>query len=424
MKKIVFSGGTILDPWTGREERADILVINGKIERIGRIDPNTIDAEVINVSGQWIVPGLMDMHAHLREPGREDEETLETGARAAMAGGFTSLCCMPNTSPPIDGREGIRFIKEKTQDFLVEIHPIAAISKGLKGDELTEMAELVSLGAVAFSDDGNPVINSEIMRRALEYTRMFGVPVIDHCEDTNLSQQGVMNEGYWSTRLGFKGIPAISEEIMVARDLLLAEFTGGRIHIAHVSTKGSVQLIQRAKERGVNVTCEVCPHHFSLTDEAVRTFNTNLKVKPPLRTEEDVEALKEALKEDIIDIIATDHAPHSIEEKEVEFDAAPFGMLGLETALGLAITQLVEENVLSLSDLITKMAVNPRKILGLEENPIKEGYQANFTILDPQKEWVVRVSDFKSKSRNSPFDGWKLKGKVFGVFNKGQWWKA
>lgn len=424
MRKIVFSGGTILDPRTGGEEKADILVVNGKIERISRIDPNTIDAEVIDVSDQWIVPGLVDMHAHLREPGREDEETLETGAQAAMAGGFTSLCCMPNTSPPIDSREGIRFIKEKTQHFLVEIHPIAAISKGLKGEELTEMAELVSLGAVAFSDDGNPVMNSEIMRRALEYVKMFGVPIIDHCEDLNLSQQGVMNEGYWSTCLGFKGIPAISEEIMVARDLLLTEFTGGRIHIAHVSTKGSVQLIQRAKERGVNVTCEVCPHHFSLTDEAVKTFNTNLKVKPPLRTEEDVEALKEGLKKGIIDVIATDHAPHSIEEKEVEFDAAPFGMLGLETALGLAITQLVEGKVLSLSELITKMAINPRRILGLEENLIKEGYQANFTVFDPQKEWVVKVRDFKSKSHNSPFDGWKLKGKVFGVFNKGQWWRA
>jgi len=420
VEKLLLRGGRIFDPVVDLDKVTDILIVNGKIEKIGNIETGGFDGKIIECKGKVIIPGLIDMHTHLREPGREDEETIATGSQAAMAGGFTAVCCMPNTNPVIDNSGQVKFIKEKSEGLLVDVYPIAAVTKGQEGKELTEMGDIINAGGVAFSDDGYPVRTAAILRRALEYIKMFGKPIIDHCEDLSLSGDGVMNEGFVSTTLGMKGIPSISEEITVARDLLVAEYTGGPLHIAHVSTKGSVALIREAKAKGVNVTAEVCPHHLFLTDEAVRSFDTNTKMKPPLRTEEDRKALIDGLKDGTIDVIATDHAPHSIEEKETEYDVAPFGVVGLETAVGLVLTHLVGKGTLTLKEMVEKMSIVPRKILGLAENCIEEGKPANLTILDIDEEWVVDKRSFRSKSRNTPFDGWALKGKSSGVFNNGQ----
>jgi dihydroorotase len=411
---LAITGGRVIDPESRLDRIAHIFVQDGLIKEISpRKTTTRIGAkEVIDAKGKIVVPGLIDMHAHLREPGREDEETIYTGSCAAVAGGFTSVCCMPNTEPPIDNQEAVKFVYAKAKEAKCKIFCVGAVTKGEKGEELTEILDLVRAGVVAISDDGKPVSSSQVMRNALEYCKMFNLPIISHCEDLNLSSGGVMHEGFVSTSLGMNGIPSIAEEVMVARDLKLAEFTGGRVHIAHVSTQGSVDLIREAKKRGIKVTCETTPHHFTLTDDAVKTFDTNAKVNPPLRTRKDVEAIKKGLKDGTIDSIATDHAPHSVEEKEVEFDFAPFGMVGLETALGLVVTELVNKKILTWPQAIAKLTINPSRILNLKGGRIKRGFPADLTIIDPKASWIVNPSQFKSKSKNSPFGGKKLRGRV------------
>lgn len=411
---LAITGGRVIDPESRLDRIADIFVQDGLIKEISpRKTTTRIGAkEVIDAKGKIVVPGLIDMHAHLREPGREDEETIYTGSCAAVAGGFTSVCCMPNTEPPIDNQEAVKFVYAKAKEAKCKIFCVGAVTKAQKGEELTEILDLVQAGVVAISDDGKPISNSQMMRNALEYCKMFNLPIISHCEDLNLSSCGVMHEGFVSTSLGMNGIPSIAEEVMVARDLKLAEFTEGRVHIAHVSTQGSVNLIREAKKRGIKVTCEATPHHFTLTDESVKTFNTNAKVNPPLRTKKDVEAIKKGLKDGTIDSIATDHAPHSVEEKEVEFDFAPFGMVGLETALGLVVTELVNKKILSWAQAIAKLTINPSRILNLKGGRIKRDFPADLTIIDPKASWIVNPSQFKSKSKNSPFSGKKLWGRV------------
>jgi len=415
---LLICGGRIIDFASGLDRVGDIYIKGKRIVRIEikkgkrKIKYGT-DERVIDARDKIVCPGLVDMHTHLREPGREDEETIYTGSDAAVAGGFTSICCMPNTEPPIENQESVNFIYEKAKSALCKIYPIACITKGQKGEELTEMADLKNAGAVAVSDDGKPVSNSRIMRHALEYSKMIDLPLVSHCEDLNLSSEGAMHEGFVSTVLGIKGIPSSAEEIMVARDIMLAEFTGGKLHIAHVSTSEAVDFIREAKKKKMKLSCEVTPHHFTLTDEAIKTFDTNFKVNPPLRTKKDVEMVKKGLKDGTVDVIATDHAPHSIEEKEVEFDAAPFGMIGLETALSLVITELIERKVLTWKDAIAKMSYNPAKILKLDAGELKVGGPADITIIDPELEWAVDLNQFRSKSKNSPFGGWKLKGRAW-----------
>jgi len=421
-EKIWLKNGNLFQISSGKKEIGDLLIVNGKIEMVGKVDLDEFDGMIVDCKGCVITPGLMDMHVHLREPGREDEETIETGANGAAVGGFTAVCCMPNTEPVIDNQGVVLLIKERASDHLVDVFPIAAVTKGRDGQELTEVGDLVEAGAVAISDDGDPVYNAEVMRRALEYSKMFGIPVIEHAEDKELSHSGVMHEGFVSTSLGLPGIPSISEEIIVARDILLAEFTGGKLHIAHISTEGSVRLIREAKSRGVNVTCEVMTHHFTLTDEAVRKFDTNTKMNPPLRAQADVDALKEGLRDGTIDVIATDHAPHSSEEKEMEFDQAPFGILGLETAVGLTTTMLIDQGILEFKEALEKLIINPRKILGLEIPALNKGKIANLSILHPSEQWKVDKTIFQSKSRNTPFDGWDLHGCPKGVINKGKYY--
>jgi len=413
----LLKGGHVIDPSQKVDQKMDILIKNGVIEDTGSTEQKNFKGKVIDCEGKVICPGLMDMHVHLREPGMEYKETIESGCGAAMAGGFTAVACMPNTHPVVDNRGQVEFILEKAENLLVDVHPIGAVTVGMEGTALTEMGDMLDAGAVGFSDDGLPVADSAMMRRALEYASLFGAPIIDHCEDLSLSGQGVMHEGIVSTICGLKGIPSISEEIMVARDILLAEFTKGPLHIAHVSTSRSVQMIREAKKRGVKITAETCPHYLVLTDEAVKNFDTHAKMKPPLRTAADRDGLMEGLKDRTIDAIATDHAPHAFHEKETEFEAAAFGIVGLETALGLMITHLVNKKVLTLYQLIEKMSLNPRKILNLEGADIQKGKKANLTILDPSMEWTVDTGRFRSKSRNSPFQGWELKGKGVGAVN-------
>jgi len=411
-------GGRVINPESRLDRIADIFVQDGLIKKISpgasRRKANTKIKvkKTIDAKGKIVVPGLIDMHVHLREPGREDEETIYTGSCAAVAGGFTSVCCMPNTEPPIDNQEAVKFIYDKAKDAKCKVFCVGAVTKGQKGEELTEIFDLVQAGVVAISDDGKPVSNSQVMRNALEYCKMFDLPVISHCEDMNLSSGGVMHEGFVSTTLGMNGIPSIAEEIMVARDIKLAEFTRGRVHVAHVSTCGSVNLIREAKRRGIKVTCEATPHHFTLTHDSVKTFDTNAKVNPPLRTKKDIEAIKRGLKDGTIDCIATDHAPHSVEEKEVEFDFAPFGMVGLETALGLVVTELINKGTLSWTQAITKLTTNPNRILNLKGGRIKKDFPADLTLIDPKTSWVVDPNKFESKSKNSPFGGKKLWGKI------------
>jgi len=418
--KVLLKGGRILDPAIQMDDVTDILVVDGTIQHIGSSGDASFDGLQIDCQRKLIVPGLMDMHVHLREPGKEDAETIASGCAAAMAGGFTAVCCMPNTNPVIDDRSHVEFIKERSEGFLVDVHPFGAVTKGQQGEELTEMGDMIEAGAVGFSDDGYPVRNAVILRRALEYAKMFGHPVIDHCEDLSLSEGGVMNEGFVSTVLGMRGIPSISEDVHVARDILVAEYTGGPLHIAHVSTQGSVRLIREAKTRGVKISAETCPHYLVMIDEAVRSFDTNTKMKPPLRTEEDRQALLEGLKDGTIDVIASDHAPHTIEYKQTEYDAAAFGILGLETALGLLMTHIVGKDVLNIGQLIEKVAIHPRHILNLPENRIEQGRQANLSIIDPELSWTVDKRKNVSKSKNTPFDGWELKGRGVGVLNNGQ----
>jgi dihydroorotase len=420
--QIVLKGGRLIDPVSGLDEALDIHIANGRIERIGK-SLTIPSAQVIDAKGKIIAPGFLDMHVHLREPGFEYKETILSGCTAAAAGGFTGVCCMPNTKPAIDDESVIRTIQSKARaalNGLVDVYPVAAVTVDRKGEHLAPLAELSAAGAVAFTDDGEPVHDAEIMRRALEYSSMFGKPIIQHAQDMPMTKGGVMNEGFTATSLGLPGMPSAAEDIMIARDIRLAQFTGGQYHVAHMSTAGGVDMVRQAKARGLRVTCEVTPHHIALTDDLVRSYNTNTKMNPPLRTREDVEALKQGLKDGTVDVIATDHAPHSFDEKEVEYQAAPFGIVGLETAIGIAITELFLRNILSLFQIVEKFAVNPRRVLHLPDVKITEGETANLTIFDPAVEWVVDPQTFKSKSKNTPFGGHRLTGRAVGVFNNGQ----
>jgi dihydroorotase len=420
--QLLLKGGRLIDPVSGRDEECDFQINDGVIEKMGR-GLSTPSAQAINLAGKILAPGFLDMHVHLREPGFEHKETIETGTAAAAAGGFTAVCCMPNTNPPIDDESVVRYIQSKARlamHGLVDVYPVAAVTQGRNGEHLAPLAELSDAGAVAFSDDGDAVCDAEIMRRALEYSSMFKKPVIQHAQEPTMTRGAAMHEGLTATSLGMPGWPSVAEEIMVARDIKLAEYTGGRYHVAHLSTAGSVQLVREGKAKGIVVTAEVTPHHFTLTDEVVRSFDTNTKMNPPLRTKADIEAIRAGLRDGTIDAIATDHAPHSFDEKEVEYVAAPFGIVGLETALGLALTELFHKNLLSLSQLIEKFSSNPRRILGLPTIKIAEGEIANLTIFDPAARWVVDPAAFKSMSKNTPFNGYSLAGKPVGVLNNRQ----
>ncbi len=423
--KILIKDGHIIEPSQNIDCKGDILIENSIIREINikskehrqRHKENIKADRIIDADGLLVVPGLVDMHVHLREPGFEYKETIRTGTFAAVKGGFTTVCCMPNTNPVNDHESVTEFIIRKAkQEGFCTVYPIGAITKGQKGDELAEIGTMKNEGCVAFSDDGRPVMNSTVMRRALEYSKTFDVPIISHSEDLTLSEGGVMNEGLLSVKLGLRGIPPEAEQIMIFRDILLAESTGGKLHIAHVSTAGSVKLIREAKSRGVNITSETCPHYFSITEDTVQGYNTNAKVNPPLRTAYDIEAIKEGLADGTIDVIATDHAPHHIDEKMNPFDSAPFGISGLETALGLSL-KLVQESILTEKALIEKMTLNPSKILGLNEGTLKADSFANIVIIDENKEFIVNAKDFVSKGKNTPFDGWALKGcPVFTIY--------
>ncbi|MGA2625096.1 MAG: dihydroorotase [Bacteroidota bacterium] len=420
--KILLKNGRVIEPTSGIDSVSDMLIVDGIIEKMGAGVSGGKDIQEINLKGKIIAPGFIDMHVHLREPGFEHKETIETGTLSAAWGGFTAVCCMPNTNPAIDDASVVKHIMERARSVnngLVDVYPVAAVTKGREGKYLTPMMELVEAGAVAFTDDGAPVESADVMRRALEYASMLGKPIIQHAEEVSMTKGGVMNEGFVSTALGMQAMPPIAEEIMVNRDIKLAAYAGARYHVAHISTAGSVDSVQSAKRKKLPVTCEVTPHHFTLTDDSVRSFGTDTKMNPPLRTREDVEAMKEGLRDGTIDVIATDHAPHSYDEKQVEFMYAPFGIVGLETAVGLAITELVRKNVLTFVQLIEKLSVNPRRILSLPLIKLAEGEKANLTLIDPECEWTVDTRLFRSKSKNSPFDGWELKGKAIGVFNHG-----
>jgi dihydroorotase len=410
---ILIKNGHIIDPANKVDGKFDLLVSDGKIAKLGK--PGSLPAdgsEVVDAAGKLVVPGLIDLHVHLREPGYEYKETIATGTAAAKAGGFTAVCCMPNTAPVNDSRSVTELIlSQAAKASSARVFPIGAITKGSKGDELAETGELRDAGCIGISDDGRPVMHAAVMRRALEYSKIFDIPVISHCEDASLAAKGVMNEGFVSTELGLRGIPNAAEDVMTARDIELAELTGAKIHICHVSTRGSVRLIREAKQRGVQVTAETCPHYFSLTDEAVRGYNTMAKMNPPLRTAEDVAAIRQGLKEGTLDAIATDHAPHAMDEKSVEFDAAPFGIVGLETSVGLSL-KLVSDGVLTLSDLVMRMSTAPARIIRSGGGTLSVGAAADITIIDPEMEWTVNASEFQSRSKNTPFDGWKLKGKA------------
>lgn len=408
--KLLVKGGRVIDPANNFSQVADVLVEGAVIAAVGR-DLRADGAEIIDAGGRLVLPGLIDMHVHLREPGLEAKETIATGTRAAAMGGFTSVACMPNTKPVVDNQALVEFIRSRSRaEGAVNVFPIGAITKGSEGNELAEIGDMKGAGAVAVSDDGRPVMNAQIMRLAMEYARMFDLPVISHCEDLNLVAEGVMNEGYYSTVYGLRGITRAAEEVMVMRDIMLAELTGARVHIAHISTAGSVELVRAAKKKGINVTAEATPHHFSLTDEVVGSYDTSTKVNPPLRGEDDVRAVKEGLRDGTIDVIATDHAPHTTEEKDVEYNYAPFGMVGLETAVGLTFRELVAPGILTVEELVRKMSINPARILGLAKGTLSVGADADITVVDPALREKVDVNRFASKGKNSPFNGWELTG--------------
>lgn len=406
--------GKLVDPASSREGEFDLLIEKGRIvamEKRGGI-PEKKGMQTIDATSKVIVPGFVDLHVHLREPGEEYKETIRTGCEAAAAGGFTTICCMANTDPVNDHGALTEYILRKAAEANgVHVRPIGAVSKGLRGEELAEIGEMKEAGIVAISDDGRPVMNSDLMRHAMEYARNFDLPLVSHAEDLNLSQGAVMNEGYGSTRLGLKGAPSCAEEIMVARDILLSEWTGAHVHMAHVSTRGSVELIRRAKERGLNVSAEVTPHHLILTEELLNEYNTNAKVNPPLRSDSDREALWRGLKEGVIDCIATDHAPHDIHAKEVDIDQAAFGIIGLESAFPLCL-KLVEEGVLTFRELISRMTIQPARLFHLEVGSLDVGSPADLTIVDLEKEFRYDVQKGRSKGRNSPIDQWSLKGEI------------
>ncbi|HEY7637515.1 MAG TPA: dihydroorotase [Gemmatimonadales bacterium] len=421
MRPILIRGGRVLDPARNTDTVVDLLLSEGRVEASGRSLGTPDGALVLDATGMVVAPGLIDLHVHLREPGQEDLETVATGAMAAAAGGFSAVCAMPNTDPVTDNQAAVGFIVSQAQRAgKARVYPIGAISLGQKGQQLAEFGELVGAGAVAVSDDGRPVVSSHLMRTALEYARTFGIPVADHCEDPTLAEGGAMHEGLVATRLGLKGVPAAAEEIMVARDILLAELTGGHVHLCHMSTRGSVALIRRAKEEGIRVTAEACPHHFTLTHEACEGYNTNAKMNPPLREPEDREAIRQALRDGTIDAICTDHAPHHYDAKEREFDDAPNGIIGLETALGLAITELVESGFLSLPQLVDRLSGAPARIFNLPGGSLAPGGPADVVLIDPAARWVVDPETFFSKSRNTPFAGRQLVGRAEVTIVRGQ----
>lgn len=411
-------GGRVIDPANNRDEIADLWIVDGKV---ATRKPDSGAFETFDATGKVVCPGLIDMHIHLREPGREDKETIATGTRAAAAGGYTSVVPMPNTSPVIDSQTGVKFILSRSQtDAVVNVLPTAAVTKGQKGEEITEFGDLIAAGAVAFTDDGVPVMNNEIMRRALEYSSMFGVPIFDHCEDRNLAEGGVMREGNVSVRLGLRGWPSVAESIQVARDCDLADFTGGHIHICHVSSISSADWIRRGKARGVKITGEVTPHHLALTEEAVGNYDTNAKCNPPLASEADRLALIEALKDGTLDCISTDHAPHTQIEKDNMFPDAPNGIIGMETAFGVLNQTLIIPGIMKLSEVIAKMTVNPARILKLDKGTLSDGAVADVTILDPALRYTVDPEKFFSKSRNCPWNGKELIGKNWATFVGGR----
>ena len=407
--KILIKGGRLLDPANTIDDQLDLLIENGKVAAVGS-GLEAGDAEVIDATGQLVVPGLIDIHVHLREPGFEYKEDILSGTRAAVAGGFTSVACMPNTDPVNDNKAVTSYILQRAAEAgQANVFPVGAITKGLKGEALSEMGELRDSGCVAVTDDGRPVGDGEIMRRALEYASSFDLPVISHAEDLSIVAGGVMNDGFVATELGLKGIPWVAEDAMVARDVMLAEYTGARLHIAHVSTRGAVEIIRAAQKRGVAVSAEVAPHHFTLTEEAVRGYDTNAKMNPPLRSADDVAAVREGLADGTIAAIATDHAPHHRDEKNVEFNIALNGVVGLETALPLTL-RLVEEGVLTLNEAIARLTSGPALALGLDRGTLTVGSAADVTIIDPDCSWTLQASRLASKSKNTPFDGWDLKG--------------
>ena len=419
---LLISGGTLLDPATGETTRADVLVRDGRIERVGERLEAPDGVRVFDASGKTLSPGWMDMHVHFREPGQEHKETIATGARAAAQGGFTAVACMPNTDPPISTRDVVEFVKRRSEGLAVDVYPIGTVSKGRRGEELAEMGDMAAGGAVAFSDDGSPVMHGGLMRRALEYARTLGAPILGHEEDLTLNPHGVMNEGAVATRLGLPGIPGLAEEAMIARDALLAEFTGGRVHVCHISTARAVAIVREAQARGVPITAEACPHHWALTDAAVETtgYDTNTKMHPPLRTAADAAAIIEGLRDATIAVIATDHAPHAAFEKEVEYTEAPFGILGLETCWGLVGRDLIAPGVLTVAQAVRALTVAPREILGLPVPRIAEGEPANLTVFDATTEWTVEARHLRSKSSNTPFMGERLVGRAWAIVNNGQ----
>ena len=422
MSRILIQGGRVIDPSQDLDGTLDVLIEDGAVAKIdGGID--TAGAEVIDAAGLIVAPGLIDIHVHLREPGQEYKETVRTGTLAAAAGGFTGVACMANTEPVNDTRSVTEHILlEARRHGFARVHPIGAISKGQKGEELAEIGEMIRAGAVAVSDDGRPVMNAELMRRALLYAQHFDVAVIQHAEDLNLTGKGVMHEGEWSTRLGLPGIPGSAEDVMIARDIILTEDTGGRYHVAHLSTARSLDMVRRARSQGLRVTCEVAPHHLILTDEEVAKsgFSTNTKMKPPLRSERDRDTLVNGLADGTVDCIASDHAPHHPDEKDVEFNLAPFGILGLETTLSLCLDRLVHPGIIGLKRLIELLSSGPARVLGLPGGTLKPGGAADVTLFHPDEEVTIRAAAFRSKSRNTPFDGWKLRGRPAGTIVDGR----
>jgi len=412
VEAICLHGGRIIDPANKRDEVADLYLYDGKIA-----DPNNLPQganwRTIDVHDQLVTPGLIDLHVHLREPGQSAKETIATGTRAAAVGGFTTIVAMPNTTPTADSASTIAWILQRAEETaLINVYPTGCISQKMAGELLAPIGSLVKAGVIAITDDGNCVQNNELMRRALEYARMFNVPLFDHCQDYNLSSGGVINEGYWSTVLGLPGWPAIAEEVIVSRNAMLSELTGGVIHCQHLSSAGSVRIVREARHRGIKISGEVMPHHITLTDGDTEGYNTNFKMNPPLRTKRDQEALLEGLSDGTIEILASDHAPHCEYEKEVEFSYAPFGILGLETELAIFIKTLIDPQVLDWSDMLAKLTINPAKLLNLDKGTLTPGKDADVTVINPSLEWTVDKNQFQSLSRNTPFHGWELRGRA------------